>query len=82
MRNTCLRFDGLLSKSHKVVFKKNEFFKQYTKSEASDHFFGVVAQLEEHLPCTQGVVSSNLIDSTNLWKNRLLTRLCYRGLAV
>lgn len=29
-------------------------------------FPGAVAQLEEHLPCTQGVVGSNPISSTKL----------------
>ena len=28
---------------------------------------GVVAQLGEHLPCTQGVRSSILLGSTNTW---------------
>ena len=37
--------------------------------------FGGVAQLGEHLPCKQGVKSSNLSISTNLRKNGVATFL-------
>ena len=38
---------------------------------AGSESYGGVAQLGEHLPCKQGVKSSNLFISTSGWENQL-----------
>ena len=72
-----MRLDHLLSKEYKErQFKKDKvlslFFKvriflrkavRLTERRNKEHFGGV-AQLGEHLPCKQGVRSSNLLIST------------------
>ncbi len=58
-----VRFPGSIlgRKNNKVIDKSRKTF--YNSHPAN--LYGDIAQLGEHLPCKQGVMSSNLIISTN-----------------
>ena len=50
------------------MIAQNKFYRKLSDQLPFNYgrLYGVVAQLEEHLPCTQGVVGSSPIDSTTL----------------